>query len=242
MPSRYLRHDLKGIPSPIKENLEACKRGMYEDPCDLEEALSKANEAKLLAVLFKRKDIERRIRFYRAECYRKMGDWEEAYRLYQKCTVVTEEDERWLRKMQSLCRVEISKLHRDNDKWPCRDIIKRLRKDISDRLRRDIIERPRRDIIERPCRDDMRMRRRDNIERPQNDNFKRPHRDNIKRPHRDDLERSRRGDIKRPHRDIVETSRRHRDNAETSKPRKSSRPSHQEGRGYVKEHRGKRRR
>lgn len=231
MPSRYYEDDLKGIPRPIRDDLKVCQRALYEDPCDLEKALNKANEAKQLAMLFREKDIERRIRFYRAECYRKMRDWEEALRLYKKCTVVTEGDERWLRKMRLLCRFEIWKLRRDNYKWPCRDIIRSLGRDIIERLRGDDIERPPRD---RPHRDNMERSRRGHMERSR--------RDDMKRPHRDDMERSRRDSMERLRRNNVDTSRRHRDNPETSKPRKSSRPSHQEGRAKVKEYRGKKKR
>lgn len=114
MLSRYPKDDLEGIPSPIKEHLQACKIGMYRKPYKLGEALDQADEAKRLAIIIGSKDVERRIRFYRAECYRRMGKWKKAYRLYSACAVVTERDERWARDMQSRCGFEIERRRRAN--------------------------------------------------------------------------------------------------------------------------------
>ncbi|EHK45350.1 hypothetical protein TRIATDRAFT_318857 [Trichoderma atroviride IMI 206040] len=147
-PKSNRKDDLEEILVYIEECLEACKRGLYEHPWNFKKALSEANEASNFAMAYGMKDIERSIRYYQAECCRKLKWWEEAYELYERCTVVTEEDKQWVREMQLHCRAEAE----------------RLRGDDTEGLSRD--------------------------------------------------------------------------NAGTSKPRKRLRPSHQEGRGNVKEHRG----
>lgn len=111
MPSRFDDTDLGCIPSPLSEHLEACKRGLYNYPFDAYEALEQANEAKRLAIIMRRKDIERRIRFYMAECYRRMKYWDEAYKLYMECTV-NKRYERLLWDVLDTCRDEILELRR----------------------------------------------------------------------------------------------------------------------------------
>lgn len=128
MPSRYYKDDLEGIPSPIREHLEACKRGLSAYPFRVNEALDKAKRASKLAM-----DIERRVRFYKAECYRRLDMWEQANGLYERCIVVTKDDEKWLLRMRILCESKVSKLRKDKAE--------------ALRLRRDNIEnsRPRKD-------------------------------------------------------------------------------------------------
>lgn len=113
MPPKSDKDDLKGIPSPIKEHLEACKRGLSAYPSRVNEALDHAQRASKLVM-----DIERRVRFYKAECYRRLRMWEQAYGLYERCNVVTEDDEKWLLRMRILCRAEIERLRRDNAEIP----------------------------------------------------------------------------------------------------------------------------
>lgn len=142
MPSRYYKDDLEGIPSPIREHLEACKRGLSAYPFRVNEALDKAKRASKLAM-----DIERRVRFYKAECYRRLDMWEQANGLYERCIVVTKDDEKWLLRMRILCESKVSKLRKDKAE--------------ALRLRRDNIEVPRphrQDIENSRPRKDSRLR------------------------------------------------------------------------------------
>ncbi|KAL7894662.1 hypothetical protein HDV63DRAFT_407051 [Trichoderma sp. SZMC 28014] len=97
-------YDLGGIPSPIKERLEACKWGLRAPSFrkdEVEEALNQAAMASMLAM-----DIERRVRFYKAECYRRLGEWKMALGLYERCKVDAE-DRWWVEEMKSVCKVEL---------------------------------------------------------------------------------------------------------------------------------------
>lgn len=104
--------DIRWIQRNIEEHLEACRRYLRANPPRTREALDQANEANMLAVAEGMTNIEPKIKFYMAECYRRQENYTEAYNLYQECAV-DREDVYWLEAMQSFCKSQILKSHKD---------------------------------------------------------------------------------------------------------------------------------
>lgn len=99
--------DIEWIRARIEKHLEACKRYLNMHPSKVEKALDEANDASSLAVAEGMVKIDRKIKFYRAECHRRLEEWREASKLYEEC-VVDARDEKYLEGMRRLCRDKLS--------------------------------------------------------------------------------------------------------------------------------------
>jgi hypothetical protein len=104
--------DVEWIRARIEKHLRACRRYLNAHPPKVEEALDEANDASALAVAEGMAKIDRKIKFYRAECHRRLEEWREAGKLYEDC-VVDARDGWYLEKMRRLCRDKISKLRKE---------------------------------------------------------------------------------------------------------------------------------
>lgn len=105
--------DVEWIHTRIEKHLEACRRGLSVYPFTVEEALDEADEASTLALAEGMANIERKVRFYQAECYRRLEEWREAGKLYEECAVDAR-DEWYLEGMRTLCQAEISRPRKDS--------------------------------------------------------------------------------------------------------------------------------
>ncbi|EHK45351.1 hypothetical protein TRIATDRAFT_39175 [Trichoderma atroviride IMI 206040] len=99
--------DIEWIRARIEKHLNACKRYLNMHPSKVEKALDEANDASSLAVAEGMVKIDRKIKFYRAECHRRLEEWREAGKLYEEC-VVDARDEKYLAGMRRLCRDKLS--------------------------------------------------------------------------------------------------------------------------------------
>lgn len=104
--------DIEWIRARIEKHLEACKRYLNMYPSKVEKALDEANDASSLAVAEGIVKIDSKIKFYRAECHRRLEEWTEAGKLYDEC-VVDARDERYLEGMRRLCRDKMSRPRND---------------------------------------------------------------------------------------------------------------------------------
>lgn len=104
--------DVDWIKKHIGEHMKACKSHMSMNPPQWEAALREAEEASIIALAEGLSDVESKINFYMARCYRGLGKWGEAYELY-KMSTVDSEDIHWLQNMRTQ-----SKERMDGEKNP----------------------------------------------------------------------------------------------------------------------------
>ncbi|PTB36856.1 hypothetical protein M441DRAFT_150131 [Trichoderma asperellum CBS 433.97] len=104
--------DMRWIQGHIDKHLKACRRYLRANPPRTIEALDEANEARMLAVAEGMVNIEPKIKFYKAECYRRLRRWKDAYRMYEEC-VVDAKDVYWLEAMRRFCKTQMLKPRKD---------------------------------------------------------------------------------------------------------------------------------
>ncbi|KAL7786266.1 hypothetical protein V8C37DRAFT_419601 [Trichoderma ceciliae] len=103
--------DVGWIKKHIGDHMEACKRHLSENPPQWKEALREAEEASVIAFAENMANVESKINFYVAHCYRGMGMWGEAHKFYMASTVDTQ-DIYWLQRLQMFSR---QKMEGDRD-------------------------------------------------------------------------------------------------------------------------------
>ncbi|KAL7811027.1 hypothetical protein V8C44DRAFT_358545 [Trichoderma aethiopicum] len=95
--------DISWVKKRIFDRLATCKAYLGERPPRFRKALREAEEASVIAFAEGMTDVESKINFYMAHCYRGLGRWEEAYRFYMASTVDSQ-DIYWLQGLQSFSR------------------------------------------------------------------------------------------------------------------------------------------
>ncbi|KAH6604820.1 hypothetical protein Trco_006527 [Trichoderma cornu-damae] len=95
--------DVSWIKRHIGDHMEACKRYLGETPPLWREALREAKEASVIAFSEGMANIESKINFYMAHCYRGLGMWDKAHKFYMASTVDAQ-DIYWLQRLQVLSR------------------------------------------------------------------------------------------------------------------------------------------
>lgn len=98
--------DVGYIKKHIGDHIAACKVYLGERPPRWKEALREAEEASIIAFAEGMTNIESKINFYMAHCYRGMGMWQEAHKLYMASTVDTQ-DIYWLQGLQTFSRQQM---------------------------------------------------------------------------------------------------------------------------------------
>ncbi|KAL7944686.1 hypothetical protein V8C42DRAFT_345823 [Trichoderma barbatum] len=95
--------DVGWIKKHIGDHIAACKSYLGERPPRWRRALLEAEEASIIAFAEGMTNIESKINFYMAHCYRGMGMWQEAHKFYMASTVDTQ-DIYWLQGLQAFSR------------------------------------------------------------------------------------------------------------------------------------------
>ncbi|KAL7914611.1 hypothetical protein GGI35DRAFT_474350 [Trichoderma velutinum] len=95
--------DISWIKKRINSHIAACKTYASERPPRWREALREAKEASMIAFAEGMANVESKINFYIAHCYKGMGMWHEAHKFYMESTVDTQ-DIYWLQGLQSFSR------------------------------------------------------------------------------------------------------------------------------------------
>ncbi|KAL6878535.1 hypothetical protein J3F83DRAFT_767933 [Trichoderma novae-zelandiae] len=98
--------DISWVKKRIFDRLATCKAYLGERPPQLKKALRAAEEASVIAFAEGMTNIESKINFYMAHCYRGLGMWEEAYKFYMASTVDSQ-DIYWLQGLQSFSRQKL---------------------------------------------------------------------------------------------------------------------------------------
>ncbi|KAL7932268.1 hypothetical protein V8C35DRAFT_281876 [Trichoderma chlorosporum] len=95
--------DVGWIKKRISSHIATCKAHLGERPPRWREALREAEEASIIAFAEGMTNVESKVNFYIAHCYRGMGMWQEAHKFYMASTVDTQ-DIYWLQGLQTLSR------------------------------------------------------------------------------------------------------------------------------------------
>ncbi|UKZ73310.1 hypothetical protein TrVFT333_000954 [Trichoderma virens FT-333] len=100
------REDVGWIKRHIGDHIAACKAYLSERPPRWREALREAEEASIIAFAEGMGNIESKINFYIAHCYRGMGMWQQAHKFYMASTVDSQ-DIYWLQGLQAFSRQKL---------------------------------------------------------------------------------------------------------------------------------------